>query len=302
MTTTWGKASLASALLLFLTACSEEKDKNQKTPQSSTKAANGADAGAEDEDEDEAIADTGIDPNDKVFALFCERAAETEVAAEQLADYLAYFCEDGAPTKLLTGSLIAKAYAGKGTPALKTVEEWSEDKKAKTTTGTFGVGIKLPVSMADHFTKVAPLAGNEEALRAQAEGAGAEVETASVLQEFKEEGKYHIRGWETELRSSKQIPGVGIKATAHYIARLDQYELEKDKAYLYTNYLVEGKESFVTMDTLTAGLQIGDDAYLLTVSRLGVGNKGFHKVAVTSLQGLASDVVKGNFDAAKAAE
>lgn len=240
-----------------------------------------------------------IDANaSEVFSVFCERAAATSAIAERLSEYFEHFCVDGVPTKLLTSTLVESAYAGQGDPVVKKVQDWRDDPNVKTTTGFVGVGIKLPISIQEHFEELAPLAGKEATIAATAEAFGGTSEIARVLQPYKKQGEYHIRGWSVEQRASKKLEALQRNVHTHTINRMDHYELEKGSIYLYTQYVEESKETIKDMMMITAGIKLGNESYLLTISRVVLANQGFHPLAVEAIKTGATGLSKLNYDAA----
>lgn len=254
----------------------------------------GSDDGSDDSSSD---GSDGAEPVDtSALRTFCERAAETN-AKTKLGEYYDKFCADGQPTSVFS-LLMKSAYAGSGDPKLKKMGEWVEEKEAKTTTGFFGVGIKMSGSITDYFDKVGPKAGDPQEIRKLAGAGGSTVEIAEVLQQHPNDGKYQVRGWTIEQKSSRQIPTINITVTMHTISRTDQYELEKGSAYLFTSYLTESKATLLTFDTFMAGVKVGDSNYLLIVARLKIDNKGFHSVASDSIRSTAMELVKSMYQTA----
>jgi hypothetical protein len=302
------RGSLALLLIAgWSVACSEaaQKGGNQKTPAANTKATDeddDEDDGDEPSDEGDGDEASGDGDVDKVFALFCERAAETKAAKDKLGDYLEKFCTGGKPTDVLSSKLIDEAYTGSGEPKLKKMGEWVDDPDEKTTEGFFGTAIKLPISIEDHFNKVGPKAGDEANIKRLAETSGSIVEIAKIAEEHKEDGKYHVRGWTIEQKLTKELAAIKLSVTAHTIARSDQHELEKGSAYLYTQYLVESKQTIKTFDTLTAGISVGGSSYLLTVARVKLENMGFPPIAKDTIKETASQLVKTMYKEAEAAQ
>ena len=309
--------ALSLALLLtpgWLLACSQAESNQSaatakaKNPKPAIDGDNdGADASDTEDDGDagdDGTCDDGSDggvnaDSQKAFSLFCERAAEIDAVQAKLALYLNKFCADGKPTKVFTKTLVTEAYNGSGDPVLKKMGAWEEDSTAKTTTGFFGVGIKIPIPIADHFDKVGPKAGQEPEIRKVIEAGGATPEVATVLKQHTKDGNYHIRGWTVEQKAGKLIQAINLNVTTHTISRSDQYELEKGSVYLYTQYITEAKATIQRFDTFTAGIKVGSDNYLLTVSRVTIDNKGFHPVAMENIRDTANDVVTVMYDAAK---
>ena len=292
------------------TACSAVKGlkgSNQAKPQSktaSTATSSSSNAGIL------TSPNTGIDSEDgssgadeeeeQSFTDFCDRAGKTKVVKGPLRDYFSKFCKNGKPTTILTQQLIKVAYDGTGQPAIKAVEDWSEDKAAGTTTGYVALGIKLPISIEDHFNKVGPKAGDEATIAEVLTASGGNVEIAKVLESFEKDGEYHVRGWTTEQRVGRQAAGLPLTLYTHTVNRVDQYELEKGSAYLYSSYVTESKELIEKFDVFTAGLKVGNDSYLLTLSRVTLKNQGFHRLATQAIQTAASDLVKQMYNAAAA--
>ena len=233
-----------------------------------------------------------------VLNQFCVRAAKTKGVQGELSGYFSKFCKDGQATSILAKELRKVAYDGTGQPLLKQVEPWSEDQAAGTTTGYLALGIKLPISIEDHFNKVGPKAGDEATIAEVLTASGGMVEIASVLESFQKEGEYHIRGWATEQRVGRKAAALPITLYTHTVNRADQYELEKGSAYLYTSYVTESKELIENFDIFTAGIKLGDDSYLLTLAKVTLKNQGFHSVAMQAIQTAAVDLVKQMYNAA----
>lgn len=236
--------------------------------------------------------------NEQVFDIFCQNAAKTKVVEERLGAYYDKFCPNGEPSGILKNTLISVAYDGTDVPRLKLVEDWKPDPAAGTTTGYLALGIKIPIKIQDHFQKVGPKAGDPETMKQVLAGSGGTVDIANILESFKEDGPHHVRGWLSEQRVGRQLPGIPIKLYTHTTNRLDQYELEPGVAYLYSSYVAESKESIKEFDIFTAGLQLGDDAYLLTLSRVVLENQGFHEIATVAIQVAANELVKQMYNAA----
>lgn len=294
---------LSSLLAVLVTACSSQSGQsgdNQKTPAASSKVASedAEETGDGQESDSGDAAATSADA-DKVFSLFCERAAETKVVQEELGEQFDKLCQDGKPTKLLATALVKSAFSGSGEPSLKKVAEWEEDKEAKTTSGFFGVGIKLPIGIDQHFDTIAIKGGEQESIDAMAEASGGVAEISKVLEEHKADGPHHVRGWTIESKASRQVEAIKLSVSTHTVARSDQYELEKGSIYLYTQYLVESKQTIKDLKMLTAGLKVGKSSYLLTVSRVEIENKGFHPVAMSSIRESAAGLTKAMYEASK---
>jgi hypothetical protein len=293
---------LSPLLAVLVTACSSQSGQsgdNQKTPASSKVASEDAEETGDGQESDSGDADATSADADKVFSLFCERAAETKVVQEELGEQFDKLCQDGKPTKLLATVLVKSAFSGSGEPSLKKVAEWEEDKEAKTTSGFFGVGIKLPIGIDQHFDTIAVKGGEQESIDAMAEASGGVAEISKVLEEHKADGPYHVRGWTIESKASRQVEAIKMSVSTHTVARSDQFELEKGSVYLYTQYLVESKQTIKDLKMVTAGLKVGQASYLLTVSRVEIENKGFHPVAMSSIRQSAAGLTKAMYEASK---
>lgn len=298
---------LSCFLAVLATACSSQSGQsgdNQKTPAASSKVSSEDSEESDERQESDSDSDSGDAvaapaDSDEVFALFCERAAETKVVQEELGEQFDKLCQDGKPTKLLVSVLVQSAFDGSGEPSLKKVADWEEDKEAKTTSGFFGVGIKLAIGIDQHFDTIAVKGGEQESIQAMAEAAGGVAEISKVLEEHKEDGPHHVRGWTIESKASRQVEAIKISVSTHTVARSDQFELEKGSVYLYTQYLVESKQTIKNLKMLTAGLKVGQASYLLTVSRVEIENKGFHPVAMDSIRESAAGLTKAMFEASK---
>jgi hypothetical protein len=294
---------LSPLLAILAAACSSQSAQNgdnQKTPAANSKVSSGESEEIGDEqEEDSGDAVASSADADEVYSLFCKRAAETKVVQEELGEQFDKLCQNGKPTKLLAKILVKSAFSGSGDPSLKKVAEWEEDKEAKTTSGFFGVGIKLAIDIDRHFDTIAVKGGEKESIDAMAEASGGVAELSKVLEEHKADGLYHVRGWTVESKASRQVEAIKTSVSTHTVARSDQFELEKGSVYLYTQYLVESKQTIKDLKMVTAGLKIGASSYLLTVSRVEIDNKGFHPVAMESIRESAAGLTKAMFEASE---
>jgi len=295
------------SMLLSIGCSGSSQSDNQKAPAAaaSKNSGKGTNDAGDDESVDEETVDDGetkVAANAKgAYLTFCKLAAETPVVQDQLGDYFEKFCSNGKPTELFATSLVKGAFDGEGTPGIKKMEDWVEDKAAKTTSGFFGNAIVLPITAKQHFADVGPRGGDVEALDALASAGGAEGH-ADIEETYKkgDQGEYYVRGWKIHQTATKQIPGLPVKMNTETIARTDQWELKAGEAYMYTSYLLESVKMIKTFDMFTACVQVGDNAYLLTLARLEVDNKGFHSVAVKEIQNTAAAIVKAMYAAAEA--
>lgn len=221
------------------------------------------------------------------FDSWCEKAAEVDTVGKKLGDLFEHLCDGGVATSLMKGTMISKAYAGSGTPKLTSIEPIKGDKTYST--ALFAVGIKLPIDIKTHFNKVGPKAGDKAAQEklAEANGATAEFE---IQDEYKNDGKYHVRGWKVYSKVTKKI--AIIKIITESVVRSDQFELADGKAYLYTQYILDGIEGVKDFSLLTAGIKTEKGSYLLTIAKIKVNNKGQPELAEGQITDTAKELIK----------
>ena len=278
---------LTAMLAISLAAC------NEKTPPE-VKAGDGlgpedSDAGGSrfDSDKDTETAE-GADSN---FELWCTNAAETSIVKEKFEKYYELLCNDGKPTKLFADTLVDGAYDGSGTPEVVTIDGPNHDDDNRTTAMTLAVGLEIPITVKKHFDEVGPKAGDPEAARKLAEEQGAESEV-EILEEYEEDGTYHVRGWKTHGIAKKPIPGTPITITTDTTNRADHWQLEDGKAYMYTSYVIEAEEGVSETDMFTAGVASGDGHFLLTIAFVEADNRNLPSVAVSQIKQTAVDLAK----------
>lgn len=234
------------------------------------------------------------------FDTFCLRAAQTKAIQGFGNNDFAQFCDAGGhATDLLTKNLLPLAFTGKGTPQFNAIEKIHSS--GNTTSGFLATAIKLPISAKDYFTKVAPQVGSSQAFaQAEAQAAGTSLTKFQVQQTVTNDGPYESQGFVVDSATSQKI--IIVNVVTEGIFRTDDHDLlNGDKAYLYTNVLQQGVQTYKDYKQITAGLQIGPDAYLLTLTRFAVDNKGFASPAEQAVQKTAVALVQSIFKAASAA-
>jgi hypothetical protein len=237
----------------------------------------------------------------EVFELWCEKAIEIPRVKEHSQDFYDRLCKDGKPTKLFTSTLIKTAFDGSGDPKINLLEDY--EHSSTETIANIGTAIELPISIENHFEKVGPRQGDVSSLKDLAIKQEADEKSIQIKieEEYEEDGKYHVRGWKIHSVSSKTILFV-IKLETDTLVRADQYELEKGKAYLYSQYMIDGKKGIKDYDQFVAGVQVGDKSYLITVARVKAENKGQSQTAEQEIPKSAEILMRSNYDAAKKAQ
>jgi hypothetical protein len=278
----------------LLVGCDNGSQQNQK--QASAKTDGGDEEGGGEEGGGEE-GGSGSDSAAGDFDGWCEKAGEVAVVDKQLSALYDKMCSGGNATELMTDVMITKAYKGSGSPKLTEIEPIEGDKTYST--AFFAVGIKLPIDIETHFTKVGPKAGDAAAQikLAEANGASAEFE---VLEDFKKDGKYHVRGWKVRSKQTKTV--TIVKVVTESVSRSDQFELEKGSLYLYTQYVIEGVEGVKDFSLLTAGIKTEKGSYLLTTAKVKVNNKGLPDIAKGQITDTAKELIKSMYKAAAEAK
>lgn len=237
--------------------------------------------------------------NTGVFAAWCAKAAETKAVKEQMGDVFGKLCNGGQPTEAFTKTLIAAAYNGSGEPQLL-------DRKLKTvgkdTTADFIVGIKIPTTARVHFDKVGPLGGDTAALGQIAAAQGA-TSAAEIKKTYKAgDDKNLVRGWQFHTRTEKDL--VIIKVVQDSDNEHMQYDFgESDGAFMYAQYIISPKEGIKAYNVLTAAIQVGGEAYLLSAAHTVVTSPiAVGQIAEGKVIEAAVAVVKSQYKAAAKAK
>lgn len=233
------------------------------------------------------------------FDGWCAKGAETSAATGALATYFTDLCDNGKATPLFNTTLVNLAYAGSGDPRLKYIQPLSSDSTANTTTAYFGVGIKLPISIQQHFDVVGPKEGTADAQNRLAAAQQAQVQTLNIKPDGVSD-KYRLRGWHIHMATS-QTTGA-IKLVTDTESNNDQYDLEKGSLYMYTTVTNTCTQTIKDFRLLTAGMQVNGTGYLLTVVFLKVGDFGLHDLAQSKIQQTALGLIKSMYQAASAGQ
>lgn len=286
-------ATVLAAAGLLLASCDSSKQQQQPPKRGSSDNNNDADAG----DNTPGLDSSADGAN--VFSLWCERAAEIAPVKRELKRLHAAFCAGSKPTSLLTSQLAKIAYTGNGDPRFKLLDEFQHSKSEKTTTGYIGVGIKLPISIEEHFGKVGPRGGDKDALKDLAEAQGAKGDP-TILKRYNKDGKYHVRGWKIHNKNTKDL--VITKIITETESRSDQFMLEESKAYAYTEITLKSIQGIKEFSMLTAGVEIDGQSYLLTQAYIIADNKGIPSVAEDEIKKTAKGIITAMYEAATEAQ
>ncbi len=276
-------AALIATTWMF--GCDNGAQQKEKT---APKAALEGEGEGEAEGEGEGEAEGGGETvSSDVLDEWCVKADEVAAVGSKLSDLFEKMCDNGKATTLMKSTMISKAFTGSGSPKLTNIEPISGDKTYST--AFFAVGIKIPIDIQKHFDKVGPKAGDEAAQikLAEAQGATAEFE---VKDEYKKDGKYHVRGWKVRSKNTKKIAIVSIVTES--ISRSDQFLFEEGSSYMYTQYIIDGIEGVKDFSLLTAGIKTSKGSYLLTLAKIKVGNKGVPELAEGQITTTAKDLIK----------
>src|SRR5690606_8954117 len=136
-------------------------------------------------------------------------------------------------------------------------------------------------SMKTHFDVVGPRNGDKASQEQLIVSQGA-TGTVDILQQFTNEGQFHVRGWKLNTRTEKKVSVTTVVVDT--TARVDQFMLEDGKAYLYSSHFVEEGKGIFETDMLSAGIEVNGAAYLINVTHVVADNKGFSQVAVSEVK------------------
>jgi hypothetical protein len=301
--------STSLTLLLLLVACGETKQQSGATG-SGKGSKDGSDSGSEsgssgtgtgDEDDDTTSTGNGSQVSgaaNDVLSDWCKKAAETKAVSDHVTDVFGKLCSGGAPTTVFKKTLIAAAYAGGDKVNLQNLKLSTDGPN---TTGDFQVGIKLPISAKDHFTKVGPKGGDPDSVKRLAEAQGATGQ-AEILKTFKKgDDKYLERGWQLHSKTSKKV--LIVTKTQDSNNESMQYDFGNDgKSFMYAQYIIKSIEGVSAYSLLTANVQIGDDSYLLTAAHVTIDNTPGGKLAEPQVKDAAEKVVMSQYKAAQDAK
>ncbi|MBM4252142.1 MAG: hypothetical protein FJ146_09240 [Deltaproteobacteria bacterium] len=224
-------------------------------------------------------------------ASWCTSAAATRTAGQDLAEHLATICKDGSPTQLMLNTLVPNAYKGSGEPqlfAIKPIENTN-----KTVSAFFAVAVKMPVTAAEHFQRIAPADGDvaTEKGKIQSQGGtpGADVKVVPVSSK---DDKDWVRGWTVDSNSSLKtagFPSVTVKLRYNY--QIDHFKFD-DAGYLYTSQLKSSLETVKGYQTLNAVFDIDGTGYQLVIAKITADDKGQAAKVRDAVKSLASNLVK----------
>lgn len=227
---------------------------------------------------------------------WCAKAGQTNAIKGKLADRFKLLCDGGKPTELLRETLVKRAYSGGDAIQFVDIEPLKSDRSTRTTSHTFGVGIKIPVPIKVHFDTVAPKASSVAEMKSLAEMDGATADI-KIEQEHTQDGPFHTSGKTVFSKITEDYFIVQIDMQSR--DRLDQYALKDGEQYMYTRYVDEVIKGVLRFDMVTAGLKIGADSYLLSVVSYKIDNLGQSGAAENKLKDLAANTVKRMFKLAE---
>lgn len=230
-----------------------------------------------------------------ILASWCKKANETNAVKAHMTDVFGKLCNGNQPTALFAQTLINTAYAGSGTPQLQSLKL---STVGPNTTGDFGVGIKMPISAQDHFTKVGPKGGDPNSVKVLATAQGATGQ-AELLKTYKKgDDKYLERGWQLHAKTTKRVFIVDKTQDSNNDSM--QYDFgENGKSFMYAQYIVRAIEGISAYNLLTACVQIGNDSYLLTAAHVTVDNTPGGTLAEAQVKEAAEKVVASQFKSAQ---
>lgn len=228
------------------------------------------------------------------FNQWCQLAGQTQVASKTLGTYFQDLCSGGQATSLFTTTLVSLAYSGSGTPQVKYIQPISSDSSNSTTSAYFGVGMKLPISIQQHFTQIAPEQGDKDVETKLAEAQGATVQSMTVTPR-QESDKYWVRGWAVQAQSTEQESIITL--TVQDTVDSDQYQLQNGSLYMYTSVMDQTQPAQTIKDysLLTAGMQINGTGYLITIAHVVIDNMGLSSVAEDKIKAMALSVIEAMY-------
>lgn len=203
---------------------------------------------------------------------FCTAAQVVQSKSQSLPTLLAEICDGETANSPLITKFIKNAYDGSSSLKFHTFKPLSSDERSQTTTVRYGFALKLPSTARDHFDGVAPMQFDPEGLKAFVQLPGGTA-TVSILENYENDGDYHVRGILARQKLVKKVMGLSIPIESE--TRYDHYMLEDDKYYLYTSTIIKPIVGINATDTLSLVIQDGDNAYLIALVDIESPNQGF---------------------------
>jgi hypothetical protein len=222
---------------------------------------------------------------------WCTLASATRVAGQELAEHLNTICKDGAPTQFMLSTLVPNAYAGSGEPQLYAVQP--VDVSNKQVSAFFAVAIKMTITAAQHYERIAAWDGKVETEKAkiEAEG-GTPANDVSVTPVAALSDKDWTRGWTINSSSSfktKGFPSTTIKIRYNY--QLDHYKFD-NAGYMYASTIKQGLDTVKNFQMLDAALDIDGSGHQIVLVKISADDKGQAAKVRDAVKGLASNLVK----------
>ncbi len=236
------------------------------------------------------------------FGGWCTKVLETKpFSSGRLKPLLGDFCDGPTAKPLLKETLIASAYVGSGDPKFTDILPLSSNAATRTTSYRFGVAIKLPLSLKDHFDRAAPKMGDMAEIKKLQESTGA-VATVTVSAPILADGPFHTQGWSVKSTAIKQVLVQSV--TSEATTRSDLFKLVDAKQYLYSQYTDKAfpVKTIKNFDYIGAGITVENNSYIIAVVDISMDNLGFSSVAENEVKTLAINGIKQIYTQAELAK
>jgi hypothetical protein len=236
------------------------------------------------------------------FGGWCTKVLQAApVASGRLKPLLGDFCDGPTAKALLKETLIASAYVGTGDPKFTDIIPLNSNGATRTTSYKFGVAIKLPLSLKDHFDKAAPKMGDGAEIKKLQESTGA-VATVTVSAPILAEGPFHTQGWSVKSTAVKQVLVQSV--TSEATTRSDLFKLVDAKQYFYSQYTDKSlpMKTIKNFDYIGAGITVENNSYIIAVVDISMDNLGFSTIAENEVKTLAINGIKQIFTQADQAK
>ncbi len=204
------------------------------------------------------------------------------VAKSHNASHLSQFdsiCNTDGSAKKAFADLIAKPYAGAGTPTPTPLAPIVA--RDGNVSYLFGAGIKTQISSRLEFENVLVKQGDIENEKNLIRFQGANPVKVEITNATADESDKWVRGWKIDETSVQRVVIVDVRTSYSYVA--DQYDLGEDK-FLYLSTITESRETMKDYQIMMAGLNIDGVGYVVMIGQITVSDHGYPSIAKSTLQ------------------
>jgi hypothetical protein len=210
---------------------------------------------------------------------WCASAGKTAIVkTPKHAEQFAQLCTANGTATQRFVDLLSQPFAGSGTPAAVEITPIAATKGQ--VSAFLASAMKLPITSEKHFSVLAPKEGELENQKAMAtfQGQTPGNIAVSALPENADTG--WERGWRVDKDGSQKVSVMTIRTT--YSENAEQYNLGGGH-FMYVSTLVESKSTIKDYQILSAMIDVGGKAHIVSISNVVVDDYGVPATAKTSI-------------------